>query len=530
MASDDRPTDELKPKRRGKAPTITLEARELETTPVVDPVSPTVPVSPEVTAAAELGRSGPSDTIDPTPATPGSSEEAALPSRGETSTAPEAAGSGATYPATPPKTGPEPASSGTLAPDSAPAEVESAATEQPAPQPLRDDRDDSRAPPAGPGFGRLAAAGLFGALITGGVALAAQIAGYWPGGARPDTGALEQRLAALDGQVRQIGARAASPAPAVDLAPLTRRIEALDAARASLEGRLAAVERRPAAPASPGAVQPQPVDLSPLRSEIDALKVAVEAIAAAQRTTAPAAPAPAAAPAVDLAAVEARVTALLAPQAARVDAATGRIRSLDEEIKAAAAATRTLAEKVTALEASRTQAGDAGRRAALVVGLSSLRGAVDRGQPFASELKSVATLGLPPEAVRSLEAHAERGLPTAAVLAQRFASLAPALLRAAPAQATDGTLLDRLSATAQNLVRIRPVGEAAGDDVPTAVARMEAKLRRGDTAGALADLDRLPESVRALAASWAAEARARVAAEATLRRLTLDATAALTGG
>ncbi|KAF0136442.1 MAG: hypothetical protein FD152_1013, partial [Xanthobacteraceae bacterium] len=130
----------------------------------------------------------------------------------------------------------------------------------------------------------------------------------------------------------------------------------------------------------------------------------------------------------------------------------------------------------------------------------------------------------------SLETHAERGLPTPAVLAQRFSLLMPALLRAAPPRATDGTLLDRLSTTAQNLVRIRPVGEAAGDDVPTAVARMDAKLKRGDIAGALADLDRLPEPVRALAASWAAEARTRVAAEATLGRLTLEATAALTGG
>jgi hypothetical protein len=179
---------------------------------------------------------------------------------------------------------------------------------------------------------------------------------------------------------------------------------------------------------------------------------------------------------------------------------------------------------------ARTQAGDAGRRAALVVGLSSLRAAVDRGLPFAGELKSAAALGLPAEAVRSLEAHAERGLPTSAGLAQRFSALVPALLRAAPSRTTDGTLLDRLTATAQNLVRVRPVGEAAGDDVPTAVARAEAKLRRGDIAGALADIDRLPEPVRALAASWTAEARARVAAETTLRRLTLDATAALTGG
>lgn len=542
MASDDRPTDNLTPKRRGKAPTITLEAREVEPTPVVDPSAEVSGAEPQAgTASQESAAATP-------PAETDLQQPPASDAAGLDAVAAEAAEAGAAAPEVQVDPGPtantsgEPPSSDATTPDTpvagtTPPDMISPAPERPALQKEPDDRGDSRPaapPPAGAGFGRLAAAGLIGALITGGAAVGAQLAGYWPGAARPDTTALEQRLAALDGQVRQIATRPApSAAPAVDIGPLTRRIEALDAARAGLETRLAAVERRPAAPTGQGAQQPPAVDLAPLKTEIDALKVAVEAVeavAAAQRTAAQAPAAAPAAPAIDMAAVEARVAALLAPQGSRIEAATGRLRALDEEIKATAAAARALGDKVTALETARTQAGDAGRRAALVVGLSSLRAAVDRGQPFAGELKSAAALGLPAEAVRSLEAHAERGLPTSAGLAQRFSALVPALLRAAPSRTTDGTLLDRLTATAQNLVRVRPVGEAAGDDVPTAVARAEAKLRRGDIAGALADIDRLPEPVRALAASWTAEARARVAAETTLRRLTLDATAALTGG
>ncbi|MGU9979819.1 COG4223 family protein [Phreatobacter sp. HK31-P] len=538
MASDDRPTDELKPRRRGKAPVITLEAREIEPTTAADPAADP---AGETAHGATAGQEGPvpgeasaSETIDTMPVAPASIDEADKPSLTAASGVDETADAAPAEPAAPETPSPEPASFEAAPPDATPAHVASSGSEQSAP-PRPDYREDPQLvvpPPSGGGFGRLAAAGLVGALITGGLGIAAQMSGYWPGTARQDTSALEQRLAALDGQVRQIAARPAAPsAPAVDLAPLTRRIESLDAARASLEGRLAAIEQRPAATAGQSPPQQSAaIDLDPLKTEIDALKVAVEAIASAQRTAAQSPPAAPAAPAVDMTAVEARVAALLAPQTERVDATAARIRSLDEEIKATSAAARALGEKVTTLETARSQAGDAGRRAALVVGLSSLRGAFDRGQSFAAELKSAATLGLPAEAVRSLEAHAERGLPTSAALAQRFSALVPALLRAAPARATDGTLLDRLSATAQNLVRVRPVGEAAGDDVPTAVSRAEAKLRRGDIAGALADIDRLPEPVRALAASWAAEARARVAAEATLRRLTLDATAALTGG
>lgn len=545
MTSDDRPTDDLKPKRRGKAPTITLEAREIEQTPTsatseeglsgASPEAETFvdPAATETLASTDAGATADPVAPEDMPTAPPIEPAPGVDVSPEVPPDTTVAGERLEVPPT------EAASVVTPFADTSPIESTSAAAEPPTvprEPPAREEPVPVPPVASSGGFGRLAAAGLVGALIAGGGTVAAQLAGYWPATGRADTTALEQRLAALDGQMRQIAARPQpAAAPAVDLAPLTRRIEALDAARATLEGRLAAVERRATAPAAsaPATASQAPpapaVDLAPLKTEIDALKVAVEAIAAAQRTAAQA-PATQPAPAVDTAAVDARITALVAPQTARIEAATSRVRAIDEEIRAQAAAAQALVARITALEGARAQAGEAGKRAALVVGLSSLRGAVERGQPFAAELKAVAALGLPADAARTLETHAERGVPTGPALAQRFSALAPALLRAAPARASDGTLIDRLTATAQNLVRVRPVGEAAGDDVPTVVSRMEARLRRGDVAGALADLERLPEPVRALAASWAAEARARVAAEATLRRLTLDATAALTGG
>jgi BMFP domain-containing protein YqiC len=522
MASDDRPSDDLKPKRRGKAPTITLEAQEV--VPAAD--------VPDTAAKSETAHETAPEVI----ATGGT------PSGDRPATAMQAEVTAATHePATSPMAGsavpegPVPPAAGE--PDPAPA----AASDRDEPREASPtDHAAAAAPPQasaqdGPGFGGLAAAGLIGALLTGGLAIGAQMAGYWPAGVpREDNAALEQRIAALDGQVRQIVARPAAPAsgPAaapVDLAPITRRIEALDAARASLETRLAALEQRPA-PAAGGsaAAAPAPaVDLAPLRTEIDALKTAVATVAAAQRATPPA---PSTAPSVDMASIEARIAALTAPQSGRIAEIGSTLQLLEAEMKATAASGAALTEKVATLEAARSQAGDSSRRAALVVGLGALRAAVDRGQPFVAELRMASALGLPAEAVGALQPHAERGLAAADALAQRFAALAPALLRAAPGPAADGTMLERLTASAQNLVRIRPVGEAAGDDVPSAVARIEAKLRRADLAGALADFDRLPEPVRALGADWAAEARARAAAESALRRLTTDAASALSGG
>ncbi len=523
MATDDRPTDDAKPKRRGKAPTITLEASEVVQEPAVQ--------------AADLS---------PTPDTPGPAESLAATSH---ATADIAADPTSTESAVDPAaTAPSPEASlpaGPVQPepDSAAIKADPPAAADVAPDPVSPPTIAPVAPAEGPGFGRLAAAGLIGALLTGGLGVAAQVGGFLPGQGRDQTRALETRLADLDRALKDVAARPAPPAaPVVDIAPLGRRIEALDAARSAMETRIATLEQRPAAPIvapATGASAPA-ADPDAIRTEIEALKVAVEAVAAAQRSLAataaaapsstPSQPAPAPQPAIDMAAVEARLRAAAAGQAERVAALEAAIPAIRREIDGAVAASRTAETRIAALDAARTQATGVGQRAALVVGIGTLRVAVERGGPFAQELRTAQALGLSAEAARALASAAERGLPTQAQITQRFAALAPSLAKAAPAGATPGGLLDRIAAGAQNLVRVRPIGEAAGDDVPTVVSRVEAKLGRSDLAGALADFDRLPEPVRAIGANWATEARARLAADEALRKLAADAVQSLTGG
>ncbi|MBY0395774.1 MAG: hypothetical protein K2X91_04790, partial [Thermoleophilia bacterium] len=237
MASDDRPSDDLKSKRRGKAPTITLEAQE---------VVPAAADAPDRAAAAETA---------PETAPPNIPAPEALAS-GETPNDDHRAAATPTDSSVAPHEPAKAPAAGNAAPEGLIPEVPGEASRAAAAASHRDEPGETSptdhpaavAPPealapAGPGFGRLAAAGIVGALLTGGLAVGAQMAGYWPAGApRQDNAALEQRLAALDGQIRQIAARPTAPAsgPAaapVDLAPFTRRIEALDAARASLETR-----------------------------------------------------------------------------------------------------------------------------------------------------------------------------------------------------------------------------------------------------------------------------------------------------
>jgi hypothetical protein len=83
--------------------------------------------------------------------------------------------------------------------------------------------------------------------------------------------------------------------------------------------------------------------------------------------------------------------------------------------------------------------------------------------------------------------------------------------------------MDRLARSAASLVRIRSVGEIAGEDAPARVSRIEGSLHRGEVAEALAAFDRLPDDLKAPARDWATRARQRVEAEAAVRSLLDDA-------
>jgi hypothetical protein len=102
--------------------------------------------------------------------------------------------------------------------------------------------------------------------------------------------------------------------------------------------------------------------------------------------------------------------------------------------------------------------------------------------------------------------------------------------RAAVPASADDSFLGRLEAHAQNLVRVTPVdaqSAPSGDDAFSVMARINGEAARADIAGALADIARLPEPARALAADWVKKAQAREAAIAASRRIAADALAAL---
>jgi hypothetical protein len=94
--------------------------------------------------------------------------------------------------------------------------------------------------------------------------------------------------------------------------------------------------------------------------------------------------------------------------------------------------------------------------------------------------------------------------------------------RPAPASFTD-----RLWRMADEVVTVRPVGEATGTDVESLIARIEAALRRGAITEAASAFDALPETARAPAEAFGRKLRERAAAETAASQVSAAALSAL---
>ena len=327
--------------------------------------------------------------------------------------------------------------------------------------------------------------------------------------------AIERRLAQLEQQVRALANR---PPPAtVDpkvIEGLTGRVSALEAT---------AREQRPSAP------DPEVSNrLSALETQIKVLDEKIEGLdgkigAAARR-----------ADEIDAAAGDARQRA--ESTAAAIDQLSQKLTQLAAQ-PPAPAGIEALANRVASLERSaaaiktevgKERAGDAEDRVARAsLAAEALNAAVERGESFAGELTALQALGADSGALAALAPFAASGVPSAASLSGELLALMPALNKAGGTPAPEGGVFARLAADAKSLVRIRPIRDVKGDDPSAILARVEVRASKSDVAGALAELAKLSEDVRAPAQAFIAKAQAREAALAASRQLAADALAAL---
>jgi hypothetical protein len=282
------------------------------------------------------------------------------------------------------------------------------------------------------------------------------------------------------------------------LAPLegrVARVEQSAGAIAALDARLAKLEKAAAAPSGPGSNNQAQADrIAALETALADVKGRADsAFDAAQKNAAP--------------------SAAVAADHKDIDALTMRLAALEQTAKGAD-------ERIA------RAASGADKAARLAFAALALRTAVERGDPFASELAAIKPLGDAAQ-IAALEPFAATGVPRAAALGRELAQLTPLMLNAAGAAPRESGIMDRLQQGAERLVRIRPINETAGDDPAAVIARAEVKAANGDLTGALADLSRLPDAVRAPAKDWMKKAETQVAALAAARRLADSAVGAL---
>lgn len=308
-----------------------------------------------------------------------------------------------------------------------------------------------------------------------------------------------------------------------------------------LRQRTDALEARPQGVGS-AAVTALGQRLDALNTMLDGVRDKVSAL-----ESAPPPAAPAAAPAAPSPELNARLDALeaLAKQA-NTEASSAAARPAASPDALAA-----LADKITALEqrveAVSTASESAAKRAAQLGALAALREAVLRGSPFATELAAARNLlGPQSDVLQPLDAYAEAGFPTGAVLLARLKSAeaagaaeaapaptkaeAPATDSAAPAPADEG-LLARLQRSAQGLVSVRRVEESEPASTATEATydRVAAALRRDDMAGAAREIEALPESARKAAQPVLDDIAARAKALSDIETLNRQILAQLAG-
>lgn len=202
--------------------------------------------------------------------------------------------------------------------------------------------------------------------------------------------------------------------------------------------------------------------------------------------------------AVDLAPLEARIAALENAPKVTGEAANGAKREDIEALKAELDTIKT--------EENRTV------RSLILVG--QLQDAVRAGCPFSGELTALITLRPElKETLTPLVGASATGIATLDQLKEQFAqTINPALI--------PQTEEKSLSQNLRSLVKIRKVGsEQKGTDDESIIARAEAKLNKGDVAGALQETQSLSPRVINGFAAWQERTETYLAAQGALSSL-----------
>lgn len=319
----------------------------------------------------------------------------------------------------------------------------------------------------------------------GGTALG--VHGLW------DSMVADQERQSLRESIAQLQARPVPSAPNLAAAPELKE----------LQQRLTTLEQKPQ-PASPAPA------IATLTQRVDQLdRALVDLQDATKALTAPSQQGEA--PTIDLTPILAQLRAL-----------DQRIASVERDVKA-------LNEKPRETPPAPAPEAKSDAAASLVLIAQSILQSVEQAQPLNTLLDVAQKLGASPERVAALRETTSSGLASTRTLAQSWQQSSRAVLNAVQEKTTpDSSIMDRLKASASQLVRVRPVGDVAGEDVASLMARIDTSLAQGAIAQAYAAWQKLPDAAKATSKNFGDLAQKRVAAEQAARALADSAMQALT--
>lgn len=346
------------------------------------------------------------------------------------------------------------------------------------------------------------------------------IASYWPsfiGGG--ELGTTQDRLAALEARVGEIATGHAGAAATGVFNDLRHDIAALGQRLDADEARLTGLEKSSEQTGGAG-------DLTPVRQKLDAATTALADVTARLTKLESVHGAGDLAPlTTKLAALDARVGALESDIAHSAQTLSGTVSGLDARLKTLEAnapppdlaqrldsfALKTDADSIDArlktIEAQNT--GESLHHAAAILALARLAHAVDQPGPFALELDTFAVAAPGDPVIAVLQPYAAAGVPAKPVLAAQFPNVARAALDA-ERSGDARTLFQQLWANILGLISVRRVGEVAGNDTESRLARAQVKLDVGDLAAAVAEARALKGPAARVIASWLKDAEARL--------------------
>lgn len=302
----------------------------------------------------------------------------------------------------------------------------------------------------------LIAAGIFGGLVALAGAGSIQYAGLLPSASQPQTenGEVAALAADVDGLKQAVANLAAAPAEQSSTSQITQ----------ALEARIAALEAAPkggdgSAPADPAAIASLNQKIADLGGQIEQLRASVTQTSQDQASAG-------------------------ADISKRLEEAERKLNEPREDVAVAKA-----------------------------IAAAALKAAIDRGGPFLAELDTFAGVAPDDPAVTDLRGFATTGVPSRADLIRQSTDVATAIVEAVNQPDPNQGWTERLIASAQSLVKVRPVGNIEGDSVEAIAARMEDKVKNGDLQGAVAEWNTLPEAGKTASAAFKQSLEARIRVE-----------------